>query len=70
MTTAIASIGKSGSGKTTFAKALLNFINSEYPDKTVLLVDCDLTGELSQSYGVDIKDTIWHIRTGDFRYKT
>jgi len=70
MTSAIAVIGKSGSGKTTFVKALLNSINTGYPEKSVLLVDCDLTGELSQAFGVDIKDTIWHIRTGDFRYKT
>ncbi len=70
MTTAIAVIGKSGSGKTTFSKALLNYLNGEYPEKSVLLVDCDLTGELSTSFGVDINDTIWNIRTGDFKYKT
>ncbi len=70
MTATIAVIGKSGSGKTTFAKALLNFLNSDYPDRSVLLVDCDLTGELSTSFGVDINDTIWNIRAGDFKYKT
>ena len=55
MTTKIAITGKSGSGKTTITKAFLNILNEKFPDKSFLLIDNDLTGELGHSFGLDIR---------------
>lgn len=46
MTTKIAITGKSGSGKTTITKAFLRIIQETFPEKSILLFDNDLTGEL------------------------
>lgn len=70
MTTKIAITGKSGSGKTTVTKAFLNVLRENFPDKTVLLFDNDLTGELGHSFGYDIRNTIYGIRSGKHEYKT
>ena len=70
MTTKIAITGKSGSGKTTITKAFLNILSSKFPDKTFLLIDNDLTGELGHSYGLDIRNTVYGIRSGKHEYKT
>lgn len=70
MTTKLAITGKSGSGKTTVTKAFLNVIKEMFPEKTILLFDNDLTGELGHSYGLDIRNTIYGIRSGKHEYKT
>ncbi len=70
MTTKIAVTGKSGSGKTTITKALLKNIQRRFPEKSVLLFDNDLTSELAHSYGLDIRNTIYGIRSGKHEYKS
>lgn len=70
MTTKIAITGKSGSGKTTITKALWKIIQENFPDKSILLFDNDLTGELGHSFGLDIRNTIYGIRSGKHEYKT
>lgn len=70
MSTKIAITGKSGSGKTTITKAFLNIIQEMFPDKSILLFDNDLTSELAHSFGMDIRNTIYGIRSGKHEYKT
>lgn len=70
MTTTIAITGKSGSGKTTITKGFLNLLKEYYPDKTILLFDNDLSSELGHSFGLDIRNTIYGIRSGKHEYKT
>lgn len=70
MTTKIAITGKGGSGKTTITKAFLNVLTEKFPDKTFLLIDNDLTGELGHSFKLDIRNTVYGIRSGKHEYKT
>lgn len=70
MTKKIAITGKSGSGKTTITKALLNILQEKFPNKSILLFDNDLTSELAHSFGFDIRNTIYGIRSGKHEYKT
>ena len=70
MTIKIAITGKSGSGKTTITKAFYNVLQKNFPDKSILLFDNDLTGELGHSFGMDIRNTIYGIRSGKHEYKT
>lgn len=70
MTIKIAVTGKSGSGKTTISKAFLHVLQDRFPDKSILLFDNDLTGELGHSFGLDIRNTIYGIRSGKHEYKT
>ena len=70
MTVKLALIGKSGSGKTTVTKAFLEIFREMFPEKTILLFDNDLTAELGHSFGFDIRNTIYGIRSGKHEYKT
>lgn len=70
MTTKLAITGKSGSGKTTVTKAFLRIFQELYPEKTILLFDNDLASELGHSFGKDIRNTIYGIRSGKHEYKT
>lgn len=70
MTTKIAITGKSGSGKTTIVKAFLNVLKEKFPDKSILLFDNDLSGELGHTFGKDIRNTIYGIRSGKHEYRT
>ena len=70
MTVSIAITGKSGSGKTTIVKSLWKVLRKKHPDKSILLFDNDLTGELGHSFGKDIRQTIYGIRSGKHEYKT
>ena len=70
MTTKIAITGKSGSGKTTIVKALYKLLREYFPNKSILLFDNDLTIELAHSFGFDIRNTIYGIRSGKHEYKT
>ena len=70
MTSTIAFIGKSGSGKTTLTKAFTKLINKNFPDKTILLIDNDLTLELSDSFGIKTRNTIYGVKSGKHEYKT
>lgn len=70
MTKKIAITGKSGNGKTTVTKALLNILQEKFPTKSILLFDNDLTSELAHSFGLDIRNTIYGIRSGKHEYKT
>lgn len=69
MTIKLAITGKSGSGKTTITKAFLSVIKELFPDKSILLFDNDLTSELGHSFGLDIRNTIYGIRSGKHEYK-
>lgn len=66
----LAITGKSGSGKTTITKAFLKVFREYFPEKSILLFDNDLTGELGHSFGLDIRNTIYGIRSGKHEYKT
>lgn len=70
MTAKLAIMGKSGSGKTTVTKAFLRLFQEVYPEKSILLFDNDLTSELGHSFGLDIRNTIYGIRSGKHEYKT
>ncbi len=70
MTSTLALIGKSGSGKTTLVKSFTAAIRQLHPDKTILLVDNDLTCELASRFGLKIHDTIYGIRAGKHEYNT
>lgn len=70
MTTTLAITGKSGSGKTTVTKAFLRIFQEYFPDKSILLFDNDLASELGHSFGRDIRNTIYGIRSGKHEYKT
>ena len=70
MTFKLAITGKSGSGKTTIVKAFLRIFQEYFPEKSILLFDNDLTGELGHSFGLDIRNTIYGIRSGKHEYKT
>ncbi|MBQ7764830.1 AAA family ATPase [bacterium] len=70
MTITIAITGKSGSGKTTITKAFLEVLKKKYPDKSILLFDNDLSGELGHTFGFDIRNTIYGIRSGKHEYRT
>lgn len=70
MTTKLAITGKSGSGKTTITKAFLSIFQELFPEKNILLFDNDLASELGHSFGLDIRNTIYGIRSGKHEYKT
>ena len=70
MTTKLAITGKSGSGKTTITKAFFFIFQEYFPEKSILLFDNDLAGELGHSFGLDIRNTIYGIRSGKHEYKT
>lgn len=70
MTSTIALLGKSGSGKTTLVRAFAKLIKENFSQSTLLLVDCDLTLELSDSYGIKAKNTIYGVKSGKHEYKT
>ena len=66
----LAVTGKSGSGKTTVTKAFLRIFQEFFPEKSILLFDNDLGSELGHSFGHDIRNTIYGIRSGKHEYKT
>ena len=70
MTSTIAFIGKSGSGKTTLTKSFAKLIKQKFPNSTILLVDNDLSLELSERYGIKAKNTIYGVKSGKHEYKT
>ena len=70
MTFKLAITGKSGSGKTTITKAFLRLFQELFPEKSILLFDNDLSGELGHSFGLDVRNTIYGIRSGKHEYKT
>ena len=70
MTSTLALIGKSGSGKTTLVKAFHRVIKKKFPNSSILLLDNDLTLELSDSFNIKTKNTIYGIKSGKHEYKT
>jgi CO dehydrogenase maturation factor len=70
LTVKLAITGKGGSGKTTIVKAFMHIFEEMYPEKSILLFDNDLTSELAHSFGLDIRNTIYGIRSGKHEYKT
>ena len=70
MTFKLAITGKSGSGKTTVVKAFYRIFRELYPEKSILLFDNDLTSELGHTFGLDVRNTIYGIRSGKHEYKT
>ncbi len=65
----IAITGKSGSGKTTFVKALVTTLHAHYPEKSVLLVDNDLSCDLANSFGIKVKNTLYTLRIGKYKFR-
>lgn len=70
MTLTVAVTGKSGSGKTTITKNMLSVFRKVFPEKTILLVDNDLSCELGHTFGKDVRKTLYGIRSGKHEYKT
>ena len=70
MTSTIAFIGKSGSGKTTLTKALVKLLKKNFTDSSILVVDNDLTLELSDSFGIKTRNSIYGVKSGKHEYKT
>ena len=70
MTVKLAITGKGGSGKTTIVKAFMQIFKEMFPEKSILLFDNDLASELGHSFGLDIRNTIYGIRSGKHEYKT
>ncbi|MBR1617862.1 AAA family ATPase [bacterium] len=70
MTFNIAFIGKSGSGKTTLARGFIKLLKEKFKNSSFLIVDCDLTFELSNSFGILPKNTIYGVKSGKHEYKT
>lgn len=70
MTVKLAITGKGGSGKTTIVKAFMYILKEMFPEKSILLFDNDLSSELGHSFGLDIRNTIYGIRSGKHEYKT
>ena len=70
MTITIAITGKSGSGKTTLTRTFLEILKEKFPEKSFLLFDNDLSGELGHTFGLDIRNTIYGIRSGKHEYRT
>ncbi len=70
MTVKIAITGKSGSGKTTITKSFLAILREYFPEKSILVLDNDLSSEFGHSFGLDIRNTIYGIRSGKHEYKT
>ena len=70
MTSTIAFIGKSGSGKTTLVRAFARMLKNKFPQSEILLVDNDLTLELSNSFAIKTKNTIYGVKSGKHEYKT
>lgn len=68
MTITIAVTGKSGSGKTTFTKALTAALHTHYPEKSILLVDADLSCDLANAFGIKVKNTINTLRVENYQY--
>jgi len=69
MTVTIAVTGKSGSGKTTFTKSLVTTLHAQYPEKSILLVDNDLSCDLANAFGIEVKKNINSIRMGKYSYR-
>ena len=70
MTVKLAITGKGGSGKTTIVKAFMHIFREMFPEKSIFLFDNDLSSELGHSFGLDIRNTIYGIRSGKHEYKT
>ncbi len=70
MTVKLAITGKGGSGKTTITKGFMQVLKEMFPEKSILLFDNDLSSELGHSFGLDIRNTIYGIRSGKHEYKT
>lgn len=70
MTLTVAITGKSGNGKTTIVKNMLSVFKEVFPEKTILLLDNDLSCELGHTFGKDVRKTIYGIKSGKHEYKT
>ena len=70
MTVTIAVTGKSGSGKTAFTRSVFTALHNRYPEKSILLVDNTLGCDLASIFGLEIKNTIHSIRTGQYVYSS
>ncbi len=70
LTVKLAITGKGGSGKTTIVKAFMQILREMFPEKSILLFDNDLSSELGHTFGLDIRNTIYGIRSGKHEYKT
>jgi len=49
---------------------MMKLLKELYPGKMILLFDNDLSTELGYSFGLDVRNTIYGIRSGKHEYKT
>ena len=49
---------------------MLSVFRKVFPEKTILLVDNDLSCELGHTFGKDVRKTLYGIRSGKHEYKT
>lgn len=70
MTKTVAFLGKSGSGKTTLTRAFLKLLKEHFKESDILVIDNDLTLELSDSFGIKTRNTIYGVKSGKHEYKT
>ncbi len=70
MSSTIAFIGKSGSGKTTLTRAFVKLLKKKFANSSILVVDNDLTLELSDSFGIKTRNTIYGVKSGKHEYNT
>ncbi len=70
MTVSIALTGKSGSGKTTIIKSISESLKDMYPEKSILLIDNDLSKELSLYFGIETQNTLYDLLTNNYTYKS
>ena len=59
-----------GASFKSITKAFLRIFQELYPEKSILLFDNDLASELGHTFGLDIRNTIYGIRSGKHEYKT
>ena len=55
--------------KAAYFVYILKLLQKNCHDKTVLLIDNDLTLELSDSFGIKTKNTIYGVKSGKHEYK-
>ncbi len=70
MTVSIAITGKSGSGKTTVIKSVSESLRKIYPEKSMLLVDNDLSKELGLYFGIETPNTLYDLVINKYTYKS
>lgn len=69
MTVTIGVSGKGGSGKTIIVSVLMDILHKKYPEKSILAIDANLNSDLGRYLGVEVDNTLYDIRTGQYKYQ-